>query len=47
MTEEAILDVLRLERFAEEGIRAKIDHARRQIIASAPIGIYPAQLFGR
>jgi len=47
MTKEPIRDVFRIRRLAEEGIRAKIDHAGRQIIASSPIGIHRPQLFGR
>src|SRR2546428_2491613 len=47
MTKEPILDVLRLQRFAQKRIRAKIDHARGQIVAGAPVRIRFSQFIGR
>src|SRR6266436_5386286 len=44
---QPILNVLWPQRLAEEGIRAKIDHARRQIIAGSPIGIHLPYFFER
>src|ERR1022692_2426579 len=46
MAKEPIFDVLRFQRLAEKWVRAKIDHARRQVIASSPVSIDPLQLFG-
>jgi hypothetical protein len=40
VAEKAILDVLGLERLAEERIGAKIDHAGGKIVASAPVGVH-------
>src|SRR5215472_10720386 len=37
MPEQAVLDVLWLQRFLQQGIRLKIDHAQRQIAAGAPV----------
>jgi hypothetical protein len=42
-----MLEVLRLERLAEQGIGAKINHSGREIIAGLPIGMHVSQLFGR
>ena len=39
MAEQAILDVLRLERLAQKRIGAQIDHAGGEIVAGAPVGI--------
>lgn len=47
MTQEPILDVLRLQRLAEKRVPAKINHAHRQIVASSPVGVDLPQLFGR
>jgi hypothetical protein len=46
MAEETVLDMLRLQRLSEQGVRAKINHARRQIIASSPVCVDLPQLFG-
>ena len=35
------------ERLAQQRIRAQIDHADRQVIARAPVGVDLAQFFGR
>ncbi len=40
VAKQPILDVLRLERLAQQGIGAEIDHAGRKIIAGSPVGIY-------
>ena len=45
MTKKPILDVLWLQRFAKQRIRAKIDHSCRQIIAGSPVGIDLPQFF--
>jgi hypothetical protein len=47
MAEKAILDVLGLERFAEQRVGAKIDHARREIITGAPVGVNLLQFLRR
>ena len=46
VAEQATLDVLGLEWFAQERVGAKIDHSRRKIIASPPVGIHFLKLFG-
>jgi hypothetical protein len=46
VTEEAILDVLGLERFAEERIVLKVEHAEDEVIAGTPEGVGFLQLFG-
>jgi hypothetical protein len=47
MTEKAILDVLRLQRFTQKWIRAKINHSYGEIIAGAPVGVNFIQFVGR
>ena len=47
MAEQSILDVLRLQRFAEKRIRAKRDHSHRQIVTGAPVRIRFSQFIGR
>jgi hypothetical protein len=47
MAKEPILDMLRLQRLTEKRIRAKINHTRREIVASSPVGIDLSQLFWR
>jgi hypothetical protein len=37
--EQTIFNVLRLQRFLQEGIVLQIDHANRQIVCSAPPGM--------
>src|SRR5271166_1790665 len=39
MTEQAVLDVFRLEGFLQERIFLKIDHSKRQIHARPPVGM--------
>ena len=45
MAEQAMLDVLDLERLLEQRVVAQIDHAHREVIAGAPPGVHQAQLF--
>jgi hypothetical protein len=47
VTQQPVLDVLRLQGIAQQRVRAKIDHTHRQVIASPPIGIGLPQLFAR
>jgi len=47
MAKKAIFKVLRLQRLAQQRIGAKIDHARRQIIAGSPVRIDLPQFFRR
>jgi hypothetical protein len=42
MAEKAIFDVLRLQGFFQKGVVLEIDHAQRQVITGAPIGVYLA-----
>ena len=46
MAEQPLLDVLRLERLAQQRIVLQIDHAERQVVAGSPIGIGFAQFIG-
>ena len=46
VTQQALLDVLRLQRLAKQGIGAQIDHAAGQIIASPPVAVHLAEFFG-
>ena len=46
MSEQAILDVLGLERLFEQRIVPQIDHAEREILAGAPVGIGFSQFVG-
>jgi hypothetical protein len=39
VSEEAVLDVLRLEGFPQQGIVLQIDHAKAQVITSSPVGM--------
>src|SRR5262245_26865269 len=45
VTLEALLDVLRLQRLAQQRIGTQVDHADNQIITSSPVGIHQAKLF--
>src|SRR6202041_4205063 len=47
VTKKPILDVFPLQRFTQKRIRAQVDHACRQIIASSPVGMNLPQFFGR
>jgi hypothetical protein len=46
MAEQPVLDVLGLERFAQQRIVAQVDHPDRQVVAGAPEGVGPAQFVG-
>ncbi len=46
VAEQAMLDVLDLQRFSEQRVAAQVDHADGQVIAGAPPGVEPTQLFG-
>src|SRR6516162_3470350 len=46
MAEQTPLDMLNLQRLAEEGIVSQVDHPRRHVQCRVPIGLYPLQLFG-
>ena len=43
VTEQAILDVLGLQRLAQQWIVAQVDHAGGEIVAGAPVGVDAAQ----
>ena len=43
MAEEAVLDVVGLEGFAEERVAFQIDHAEGEVFAGAPVGINAAE----
>ena len=47
VTQEALLDVLRLQRRPEQRIGAQVNHPGRQIRARPPVGVYRAQFFLR
>lgn len=40
VAEQSILDVLGLERFAEERVGAKVDHAGGKVVTGAPVGVH-------
>src|SRR5262249_8928449 len=40
VSQQSLLDVLRLQRFTKERILLQINHAHSQVIACSPIGIY-------
>ena len=46
MAEEAALDVVGLEGFAQEWVGAKVDHAGGEVVAGAPVGVHGFCLFG-
>jgi hypothetical protein len=46
MTEKPIFDLLSLQGFLQEGVVLEIDHAERQVITGAPIGVRLAQFVG-
>jgi hypothetical protein len=46
VAEQAVLDVLRLERFVQERILHEVEHADAEIVAGAPVSIDEALLFG-
>ena len=43
--QQSVLDVLRLERLAQQGVVLQIDHAQSEVIASAPEGMHPIKFF--
>ena len=45
VSEEPVLDVLRLERFAQERVLLQVDHSQSQVRTGAPIGVGLAQFF--
>ena len=46
VSEEPVLDVLRLERFPQQGIILQIDHAQAQVVTGPPVGMGFAQGLG-
>ena len=46
VAEQAVLDVLGLEGFAEERIVAEEDHAAGEVVAREPVGVHAAKLVG-
>ena len=46
VAQQALLDVLRLERLAEQGIALQVDHADREVVARPPVRVDLAQLVG-
>ena len=44
--EELVLDLFRLERFLQQGVVLQIDHAKAEVVASAPVGMGFAQGLG-
>ena len=47
MTQQAVLDVLGPQGFAQQGVVLQIDHSHRQVVGGAPPGINLIQLFTR
>jgi hypothetical protein len=45
MAQQAILDVLGLQRFGEQRVIAKIDHSQTEVIAGTPVDFGLAQFF--
>src|SRR5215469_4720212 len=45
MPKQTILDLLRLQRLAEQWILLQVDHSQAEIIAGAPIDLCVAQFF--
>jgi hypothetical protein len=46
VSQEALLDVLRLQRLAQERIGAQVDHPGGEVAAGAPEGVHVVQLVG-
>src|SRR4030095_17027952 len=44
VTEQAVLDVVGLERLAQQGIALQIDHPEREVVTGAPEGVHAPQL---
>jgi hypothetical protein len=47
MAEQSLLDVLGLERLAEERVGLKIDHAGSEVVACPPVRVDLVDIFGR
>ncbi len=45
VAEQAVLDVLRLERLSHKRVLREIDHADAEVVAGSPIGVHLVQLF--
>ncbi len=45
VAQQALLDVLRFERLAQQGIVVEVDHSGAEIIAGAPVGVHLAEFF--
>ena len=45
VTQQPLLDVLRLQRLAQQRIGAQIDHAGGQVVAGPPVGVDLAKFF--
>ncbi len=39
MPQQAILDMLRPQRFPQQGVVPQVNHAHRQVIAGSPVGM--------
>ena len=46
VAEQAVLDVLGLERLAQQGIVVQVDHAGAEVIAGAPLGVEVVEFIG-
>src|SRR5580704_7964057 len=46
MPQQAVLDVLSLQRLTQQRVRAQVKHAGREIVAGAPVGVHFSQLIG-
>src|SRR5262249_56010484 len=47
VAEEAALDVLGLERLPQQRVPPQVEHAGAEVHGRAPVGVHPADLFGR
>jgi hypothetical protein len=47
VAQKPVLDVLGLQRLAQEGVVLQVDHPDRQVVAGAPVGIDLPKLFTR
>src|ERR1700733_7939389 len=46
MPQQAVLDVLSLQRLTQQRVRAQVQHAGGEIVAGAPVGVHFSQLIG-
>jgi len=46
VAEQAALDVLGLQRLPQQGVVAQVDHACREVVAGAPVGVERVQFVG-